>query len=77
MAEQSNLQQIAKIPQQLVLKSGVCSVDIKDETDVIFKDKETGEISLFCLKLPLSSTLGSKNSVKKKRLQLNILYQGT
>ena len=44
MAEQSDSQQTAKIPQLLTLRSGVCSVDIKDETDIVFKDKETGKI---------------------------------
>ena len=43
MAEKSDLQQTAEFPQQLTLKSGVCSVDIKDPTDVVFKDKETGK----------------------------------
>ena len=44
MAEQSDSQQTAKIPQQLTLRSGVCSVDTKDETDVVFKDKEIDTI---------------------------------
>ena len=34
-----------KIDQQLTLRSGFCSVDIKDPTDVVFKDKETNEVT--------------------------------
>ena len=45
MAEQPDLQQTTNTPQQLTIRSGVCSVDIKDETDVVFKDKETGKIA--------------------------------
>ena len=45
MAEQPDTQQTVSISQQLTLRSGVCSADIKDETDIVFKDKETGKIT--------------------------------
>ena len=45
MAEYSSLAKKPKIPQQLTMRSGVCSVDIKDQPDVVFKDKETCEVT--------------------------------
>ena len=43
MAENSSSAKKPKIAQQLTLKSGVYSVDIKEETNVVFQDKETNE----------------------------------
>ena len=45
MAEDSSLAKKPKIDQQLTLRSGVCSVDIKDQPDVVFKDKEIKEVT--------------------------------
>ena len=45
MTEQPDLQQTVSISQQLTLRSGVCSADIKDETDIVFQDKETGKLT--------------------------------
>jgi hypothetical protein len=43
MAENLSSAKKPKIAQQLTLRSGVYSVDIKEETNVVFQDKETNE----------------------------------
>ena len=43
MAEDSNLAKKLKLAQQLTLRSGVYPADIKEQPDVVFKDKETRE----------------------------------